>query len=61
MSDAADLILQLVNLRFDFTYHIILFIITALQIQNFSVIVGIVDVQGVHLTLQSTFCTQNLL
>ena len=57
----AYLTLQFANLNFDFLYRIILFIISALQIQNFSVIVGIVDVQSIHLTLQAAFCSKGLL
>ena len=53
--DAADLTLQFANLNFDFLYGVILLIIAALQVQNLSVIVGIIDVQGIHLTLQAAF------
>ena len=59
--DAADLTLQFANLNFDFLYGVILLIIAALQVQNLSVIVGIVDVQGIHLTLQTAFCAKGLL
>jgi len=55
------LALQFPNLNFDILYGIILLIIAALQVQNLSVIVGIVDVQGVHLTLQAAFCSKGLL
>ena len=41
--DAADLTLQFANLNFDFLYGVILLIIAALQVQNLSVIVGIID------------------
>ena len=59
--DAADLTLQFANLSFDFLYRIILLIIAALQVQNLSVIVDIVDVQGIHLTLQAAFRSKGLL
>ena len=59
--NAADLTLQFANLNFNFLYGIILLIIAALQVQNFSVIVGIVDVQGIHLTLQAAFRSKGLL
>ena len=59
--DAADLTLQFANLNFDFLYRIILLIIAALQVQNLSVIVGIIDVQGIHLTLQAAFRSKGLL
>ena len=59
--DAADLTLQFANLSFDFLYGIILLIIAALQVQNLSVIVGIIDVQGIHLTLQAAFRSKGLL
>ena len=59
--DAADLNLQFANLSFDFLYGIILLIIAALQIQNLSVIVDIVDVQGIHLSLQAAFRSKGLL
>ena len=59
--DAADLTLQFANLNFDFLYGIILLIIAALQVQNLSVIVDIVDVQGIHLTLQAAFRSKGLL
>ena len=59
--DAADLTLQFANLNFDFLYGVILLIIAALQVQNLSVIVGIIDVQGIHLTLQAAFRSKGLL
>ncbi len=59
--DAADLTLQFANLNFDFLYGVILLIIAALKVQNLSVIVGIIDVQGIHLTLQAAFRSKGLL
>ena len=43
------------------SFDIILLIIAALQVQNLSVIVGIIEVQGIHLTLQAAFRSKGLL
>ena len=52
LTDTLNLAFYFVYLCLDLFYSIILFIISPLQIQNFSVKMGIVNIQRVHLMLQ---------
>ena len=60
LPDTLNLALYFIYLYLDFFYSTILFIISPLQIQNFSVEIGIVNIQRVHLTLQPCFNAQGL-
>ena len=52
LPDGSDPALDFLHLNLDFLYFTILFIVTTLQIQNFSVIIWISHIQRVHLPLQ---------
>ena len=61
------LLMNVINLTLDFSelcFHVlnqfILLIVTPLQIQSLTVIIGIIKVQCVHLVLQTRFRTESL-
>lgn len=61
------LLMNVINLTLDFSklgFHVlnqfILFIVTPLQIQSLTVIIGIIKVQCVHLVLQTGLRTESL-
>ena len=57
LTNAPYLALHIVNFDFDLIYFDILFVIAALQIREFPVIIRVANVQTVHLALKTCFCS----